>query len=233
LACRRVRASLEERASARGLRTNAFAELLDVPIEALATYQHRATKALDDRGQGEAHAMFAFAAERAVVEVDRELGLVRVIQIAAAQDVGAALNPQNVFGQIEGGTAQGLGLALLEDIHLVGGRIANASFTDYLIPTILDMPDVQSRLIEQPEPGAPFGAKGVGEFSTIVSTAAVVAALRAATGRELHRVPVRPDDLVGISASPGSQLPPWPTAPAVPGPRPMFEYFQGNPDKRP
>ena len=88
---------------------------------------------------------FAFAAHRAVVDVDTELGLVRVVEIATAQDVGKAINPQAVEGQIEGGIAQGLGLALMEEIQVVDGLVRNASFTDYLIPTILDMPPVRAR----------------------------------------------------------------------------------------
>ena len=122
-------------------------------------------------------------------------GLTRVVWIGAAQDVGKAINPQAVEGQIEGGTAQGLGLALMEEIQTRDGLITNASFTDYLIPTTLDMPPVESELVEDPDPDAPYGAKGVGEPPTVVSTAAVVSALRAATGRELARVPVRPDDI--------------------------------------
>ena len=96
-------------------------------------------------GQGDAHVTFAFAAHRAVVDVDTELGLVRVVEIATAQDVGKAINPQAVEGQIEGGIAQGLGLALMEEIQVVDGEVRNASFTDYLIPTVLDMPPVQAR----------------------------------------------------------------------------------------
>ena len=126
---------------------------------------------------------------KVVVEVDVDLGLTRVVWIGAAQDVGKAINPQQVEGQIEGGTAQGLGLALMEEIKTRDGLITNASFTDYLIPTTLDMPPVESVLIEDPEPDAPYGVKGVGEPPTVVSTAAVVAALRAATGRPLVRVP--------------------------------------------
>src|SRR5919204_295234 len=122
-------------------------------------------------------------------------GVRRVVWIGAAQDVGKALNPQAVYGQIEGGTAQGLGLALMEEIQTRDGLITNASFTDYLIPTTLDMPPVDSVLIEDPEPDAPYGLKGVGEPPTVVSTAAIVSALRDATGRELNRVPVRPDDI--------------------------------------
>lgn len=171
----------------------------DEPVEGTHLFRHVPTHPLDDRGQGEAHVSFAFAAHRAVVDVDPELGLVRVRQISTGQDVGRALHPQQVVGQIEGGIAQGLGLAVMEEVVVRDGRVLNASFTDYLIPTALDMPAVEATLIEQPEPGAPFGAKGVGEPPTISSTPAVVAAIRAATGRELSRVPVRPDDIVACA----------------------------------
>jgi xanthine dehydrogenase D subunit len=195
---------------------------LDEPIERTRVYRHRATQPLDEQGQGDVHVSFTFAAERAVVEVDEDLGLVRVVQIAAAQDVGRAINPQSVYGQIEGGTAQGLGLALMEEIQVVEGKVRNASFTDYLIPTILDMPPVVSELVEEPEPGVPLGVKGVGEPSTIVAPAAIAAALRNATGRELNRIPIKPDDLVGLSPPVASTGPP--PVPDVPGPRPVPEY---------
>jgi CO/xanthine dehydrogenase Mo-binding subunit len=165
-------------------------------------YRHPKTSPLDPlTGQttGErSHVAFACAAMRVVAEVDLELGLTRVVWIGTAQDVGKALNPQAVHGQIEGGTAQGLGLALMEEIQTSNGLITNASFTDYLIPTTLDMPPVTAELVEDPEPEAPYGVKGVGEPPTVVSTAAIVSALRDATGRELARVPVRPDDVVGL-----------------------------------
>jgi CO/xanthine dehydrogenase Mo-binding subunit len=169
----------------------------EVDVEQI--YRHARTTPLDpETGQitGErAHVAFAACAMKVVAEVDVDLGLTRIVWIGAAQDVGKAVNPQQVEGQIEGGTAQGLGLALMEEIQTRDGRITNASFTDYLIPTTLDMPPVVSVLIEDPEPDAPYGVKGVGEPPTVVSTAAIVAALRAATGRELTRVPVRPDDI--------------------------------------
>jgi xanthine dehydrogenase D subunit len=199
------------------------ASFLDEPIERTYVFHHAPTEPLDENGQGEIHAVMVFAAERAVVDVDLDLGLVKVVQIAAAQDVGRALNPQSVYGQIEGGTAQGLGLALMEEIQVTEGRIRNASFTDYLIPTILDMPPVDSVLVEEPEPGVPFGAKGVGEPSTIVATAAIAAALRDATGRELNRVPVKPDDLVGLAGPVTSNGPP--PAPEVPGPMAVPYYL--------
>jgi CO/xanthine dehydrogenase Mo-binding subunit len=117
-------------------------------------------------------------AHRAVVDVDPDLGLVKVVQIATAQDVGRALNPLSVIGQVEGGIAQGLGLAVMEEIIQIDGRIRNASFTDYLLPTLLDMPPVVMSFVEEPEPLAPLGAKGVGEPPTISSTPAIVAAIR-------------------------------------------------------
>jgi CO/xanthine dehydrogenase Mo-binding subunit len=172
----------------------------EVDVERI--YRHPRTTPLDPAtGQvtGErAHVAYACAAMKVVAEVDVELGLTRVVWVGTAQDVGKAVNPQAVTGQIEGGTAQGLGLALMEEIQTRDGLITNASFTDYLIPTTLDMPPVVSELIEEAEPDAPYGVKGVGEPPTVVSTAAIVAALRAATGRELTRVPVKPDDIVGL-----------------------------------
>jgi CO/xanthine dehydrogenase Mo-binding subunit len=192
----------------------AVQDLVGEPISRSAVFHHRRTQQFDPNGQGDIHVMFAFACERAVVEVDTDLGLVRVLQIAAAQDVGKALNPQQVYGQVEGGTAQGLGLALMEEVQLSDGVIRNASFTDYLIPTILDMAPVESILVEEPEPDVPFGAKGVGETATIVATAAVVAAIRDATGLELNRAPVTTDDLVGLRAPAGGG--PAPPPPDVP-----------------
>lgn len=169
-------------------------------VEVERVYRHPPTSPLDpETGQttGErSHVAFVCAAMRVAAEVDVELGLTRVVWIGAAQDVGKAVNPQGVTGQIEGGTAQGLGLALMEEIQTHDGSITNASFTDYLIPTALDMPPIDVVLVEDPEPDAPYGVKGAGEASAVVSTAAVVSALRAATSRELGRVPVKPDDIV-------------------------------------
>ena len=165
------------------------------PIEATREFHHAPTEPLDENGQGNAHWSLAFAAHRAVVDVDPELGLVRVVQIATAQDIGRALNPLAVTGQIEGGIAQGVGLAVMEEIVVEEGRVRNPSFTDYLLPTALDMPPVVQTWIEVPERAAPYGAKGVGEPPTISSTGAVVAAIRQATGLPLNRIPVRPDDI--------------------------------------
>jgi len=158
-------------------------------------HHHRKTEELDDDGQGNCHVAFAFVAHRAVVDVDPDLGLVKVVQIATTQDVGRALNPLSVLGQIEGGIAQGLGLAVMEEIVVDNGRVRNPSFTDYLLPTALDAPVVVARLVEEPDPQAPLGAKGVGEPPCISVTPAIVAAIRDAIGKDIPRCPVRPQDI--------------------------------------
>ena len=158
-------------------------------------YHHRKTEDLDENGQGNCHVAFAFVAHRAVVDVDVELGLVKVVQIATAQDVGRVLNPMSVTGQIEGGIAQGLGLAVMEEIIVTNGIVRNPSFTDYLLPTALDAPQVLISMIEVPDPQAPMGAKGVGEAPCISVTPAIVAAIRNATGKSIDRCPVRPQDI--------------------------------------
>ena len=177
------------------LRVDAAEACAGLEFDETFEHHHRPTEDLDENGQGNCHTAFAFVAHRAVVDVDPELGLVKVVQIATAQDVGRALNPLSVLGQIEGGIAQGLGLAVMEEIIQTNGTVRNASFTDYLLPTMLDMPVVVASLIEEPDPMAPLGAKGVGEPPCVSSTPAVVAAIRDAIGRDLTRVPVRPFDI--------------------------------------
>jgi CO/xanthine dehydrogenase Mo-binding subunit len=169
----------------------------DEVIEETREFRPRATSRLDpETGQASAHLQYAFAAHRAVVDVDTELGLVKVVELATAQDVGKAINPQAVEGQLEGGAAQGLGLAVMEEIQVKDGVIRNASFTDYLLPTILDMPPVRMDILELGDPHSPYGLKGVGEPPAISSGPAILAAIREASGRPLARVPVRPHDIV-------------------------------------
>jgi CO/xanthine dehydrogenase Mo-binding subunit len=169
-----------------------------IRIEETFLHRHRPTEDIDENGQGNCHVAFAFVAHRAVVDVDVELGLVKVVQIATAQDVGRSLNPLALLGQIEGGIAQGLGLAVMEEIIVIDGIVKNPSFTDYLLPTALDAPKVLAIAIEEPDPQAPMGAKGVGEPPCISVTPAIAAAIRAATGRDISRVPVRPQDICGV-----------------------------------
>lgn len=188
------------------LRLPVAAATLGIEFDETVEYHHRVTEELDEHGQGRCHTAWAFVAHRAVVDVDPDLGLVKVVQVATAQDVGVALNPLSVLGQIEGGIAQGLGLAVMEEIIQIDGRIRNASFTDYLLPTMLDMPPVVASVVEEYEPQAPLGAKGVGEPPCISVTPAIAAAIRDAlrqAGRDprnLTRVPVRPIDIVEAPA---------------------------------
>jgi CO/xanthine dehydrogenase Mo-binding subunit len=206
-----------------GVPMGSVQDVLATPIAVTKTYHHPPTTAFDGRGQGDIHAMFTFAAERAVVDVDLDLGLVRVVHVNAAADVGVAINPAGVTGQIEGGTAQGMGLALTEELQVRDGEIRNASFTDYLLPTTLDMPTMVSEYVEDPEPGVPLGIKGAGESSIVVAPAAVAAAIRAATGGELNRIPVTPDDVAGLRAAVDGGA--MPRAPEVPGNAALPYYF--------
>jgi xanthine dehydrogenase D subunit len=198
-ACAAVRHQLAKLAGGRELSEVDLVELLgDDVIDETVEWRHRATEPLDpETGQGNAHVQYGFAAHRAVVDVDTELGLVKVVELDCAQDVGNALNPQAVLGQIQGGSAQGLGLAVMEEIQTAGGEVRNPSFTDYLIPTVLDMPPMSIDVLELADPNAPYGVRGVGEPPTISSTPAIVAAIRAATGLALTRVPVRPEHITG------------------------------------
>ncbi len=167
----------------------------EIEIDCTEEYHHPPTEDLDENGQGNCHVAYAFVAHRAVVDVDPELGLIKVVQIATAQDVGRVLNPLAAMGQIEGGIAQGLGLAVMEEIIVKDGKVRNPSFTDYLLPTFLDAPTVEMVFIEEHEPKSPLGAKGIGEPPCISVTPAIANAIRQAVGRELPRVPIRPYDI--------------------------------------
>ena len=203
LACRDILSQLEKRppvdARIRGPAQDPGwleAALRAGPVTATIEHRHSPTEPLDADGQGTAHAAFAFVAHRAVVDVDLDLGLVKVVEIATGQDVGRALNPTQVVGQVEGGIAQGLGLALMEELVVDRGKIQNDSFTDYLLPTAPDMPPVRIELIEIPHPDSPFGAKGVGEPPVISSPAAIAAAVRSATAAPIRRLPIRPEHIL-------------------------------------
>jgi CO/xanthine dehydrogenase Mo-binding subunit len=147
------------------------------------------TSALDENGQGEPYAVYGFGAHLAEIEVDIELGTVKLTSLTAAHDVGRAINPTLIEGQVEGGVAQGLGLALMEEFF--PGRGENLH--DYLIPSAGDMPKVTSILIEDASPVGPFGAKGVGEQALIPTAPAIFNAIHDATGVRRRRAPATPD----------------------------------------
>lgn len=149
------------------------------------------TTPLDADGQGVPYATYGFAAQIATVEVDIELGTVKVLHMVAAHDVGKAINPTLVEGQIQGGIAQGLGLALMEEF--LPGRTENLH--DYLIPTIGDVPEIECLLIEDREPLGPSGAKGIGEPALVPTAPAILGAIHGATGVRMRQVPVLPHRL--------------------------------------
>ena len=146
------------------------------------------TTTLDENGQGTPYAVYGYGAQIAELEVDMKLGTTKVIRITAAHDLGKVINPLLAEGQIEGGIAQGLGLALMEEF--LPGRTNNLH--DYLIPTIGDMPAIKSILIEKPDPEGPMGAKGLGEHVLIPTAPAILNAIRHATGAKVTKVPALP-----------------------------------------
>jgi aldehyde oxidoreductase len=146
------------------------------------------TLPLDAKGQGKPYAVYGYGAQIAELEVDLKLGIVKLIKITAAHDVGKAINPLLAEGQIEGGIAQGIGMALLEEY--IPGRTENLH--DYLIPTIGDVPPIETILIEVPDPEGPFGAKGLGEHVLIPTAPAILNAIRHATGVLITKVPATP-----------------------------------------
>jgi len=157
-------------------------------VSAEASYDPPTTP-LDKNGQGNPYAEFGFGAHVAEIEVDLELGTIRVLRLTAAHDVGRAINPTLIEGQIEGGVAQGLGMALMEEF--LPGKGENLH--DYLIPTIGDIPPVESILIESPSPIGPFGAKGIGEQALIPAAPAILNALHDAVGVRIRKLPATPD----------------------------------------
>ena len=146
------------------------------------------TTPLDENGQGSPYAVYGYGAQVVELEVDMRLGTVKLLKITAAHDVGRAINPLLAEGQIEGGIAQGIGMALMEEY--IPGRTENLH--DYLIPTIGDVPPVESILVEVPDPEGPFGAKGLGEHVLIPTAPAILNAIRHATGALVTKIPATP-----------------------------------------
>ncbi|UUP17550.1 molybdopterin-dependent oxidoreductase [Nitratireductor thuwali] len=157
------------------------------------------TTALDGKGQGKPYAVYGYGAQIVELEVDMRLGTVRLLKITAAHDVGRAINPILAEGQIEGGIAQGIGLALMEEY--VPGRTENLH--DYLIPTIGDVPPIETILVEVPDPEGPFGAKGLGEHVLIPTAPAILNAIRHASGAEIQKVPATPSRVLAAIQAAG------------------------------
>ncbi|RBM21437.1 xanthine dehydrogenase family protein molybdopterin-binding subunit [Streptomyces sp. PT12] len=181
-----------------GVLSTTVAEALEgKELWATAQCRPHPTEPLNESGQGDAFVGMAFAAIRAVVDVDVELGSVRVVEMAVAQDVGRVLNPRQLRARIEAGVTQGIGAALTEHLRVVRGVVRRPDLAGYALPTALDAPDVRIvRLVEERDVVAPFGAKAASAVPLVVAPAAVAAAVRAATGRPVNRLPIRPQAAV-------------------------------------
>ncbi len=156
-----------------------------------------------ETGQGDAYASYVYSTQVAEVEVDTETGEVRVLRVVAAHDVGRAINPQAVEGQIEGACSMGLGYALTEEIPLIRGVMQVSTLAEYLIPTALDMPEIVPLIVEVPDPTGPFGAKGAGEPAAIPTAPAVINAIYDAVGVRITELPATPEKILRALKSAG------------------------------
>ncbi|MCR2045278.1 molybdopterin-dependent oxidoreductase [Anaerosalibacter massiliensis] len=167
----------------------------DGTIEAEGEFIAQTVEMDPETGQGAPYWPYTFNACGVELEVDTLTGRVEILNVRFAQDVGRAVNPRLVEGQMDGGFAMALGYALFEDLNLVKGQIKSNKFSRYLIPTAMDMIDVEKILIEDPEPTAPYGAKGIGEPVMIPVAPAILNAIYDATGVRILELPVTPERL--------------------------------------
>ncbi|SCZ04797.1 xanthine dehydrogenase family protein molybdopterin-binding subunit [Alkaliphilus peptidifermentans] len=149
-----------------------------------------------ETGQGNPYYPYTFSVYGVEVEVDTSTGIVEVLRAACGQDVGRAINPKLIEGQIDGGFSMGLGYAIMEDLNVENGKIKHDRFTSYLIPTALDMPDIDKIIVEDPESTGPYGAKGIGEPVLIAVAPAILNAIYNAVGVRMTEVPVTPEKLL-------------------------------------
>jgi CO/xanthine dehydrogenase Mo-binding subunit len=149
--------------------------------------------------RGDAYASYGWACDVVEVEVDRATWQVRPVRLTSVHEIGRAIHPRLVVGQIQGGTVQGLGWALLEEVVMRDGRMVNNSFTNYIVPTTLDTPVIDVVLLERPYRHGPFGAKGVGEMPIDGPAPAVINALRHA-GFDLREIPATPERVMACSS---------------------------------
>jgi xanthine dehydrogenase molybdenum-binding subunit len=156
-------------------------------------YYEPPSTAPDDKQMGDISACYAFGTHVAEVEVDLDTGIVRVLKLCAAHDVGRVINRMGIEGQVEGGVAQGMGFCLSEEVKLDRGRLANPNFTDYKIMTTQDLPELDIAFIETRDPAGPHGAKGIAEAPLIPVAPAISNALFNATGVRFTELPLTPE----------------------------------------
>ena len=170
---------------------------MNLVFRATERFEQRTTTELENRASGlPIHVAFNFSANRCTLDVDLELGLVRVVRMDIAQDVGCVVNPAQASGQIEGGNLMGMGMALMEEFPYVNGVPTRRTWDDYLVPTIIDAPEIDVTFFENPEPGIPYGMRGIAELPHVQGPPAVLAALRSATGLALPSIPATPEVIV-------------------------------------
>lgn len=174
----------------------ARARLKGYRLVAEGTFTAHSTQLDPENGQGAPYWPYAFGTQIVEVEVDTDTGRVDVLKVVAAHDVGRAINRKGVEGQIAGGVVQGMGYALLEEVALDRGRIQNPSFADYLLPTLMDAPQIQPVIVEDPEPTGPFGAKGVGEPALLPTAPAILNAIYDAVGVRITSLPATPEKIL-------------------------------------
>jgi xanthine dehydrogenase molybdenum-binding subunit len=158
------------------------------------TYTPPATAPLGEPGDD--HFAYGYATQAALVEVDTETGAVRVLKVVAANDVGRAINPRAILGQVEGGVVMGMGYALTEELVLEEGHPTNANLRRYRLVRCPDAPQVLAILVEAPAEQGPYGAKGIGELISIPTAPAIANAIHAATGARIYRIPAFPERLL-------------------------------------
>jgi CO/xanthine dehydrogenase Mo-binding subunit len=167
-------------------------------VSATRVYTPPATTPLGEPGDD--HFAFGFATQAALVEVDTQTGVVRVLKVVAAHDVGRAINPRAVVGQVEGGVVMGMGYALSEELVVEEGHIQNDDLRQYRLPRSLSMPEVIPILVEAHSADGPFGAKGVGEITSIPTAPAITNAIHAAVGVRITQLPATPERVLGKEA---------------------------------
>ena len=208
---------------------------MNLVFRATERFEQRATTEIENRASGmPIHVAFNFSATRCTVDVDRELGLVRVVQMDVAQDVGRTVNPAQASGQIEGGLLMGVGLALTEEFPYDNGVPTRRTWDDYLVPTIIDAPEINVTFLENAEPGIPYGMRGIAELPHVQGPPAVLAALRAATGLPLPSIPATPARVADVHEEPApTALPKGPSRTRAMDRGVSARSIPGDPLKRP
>jgi len=166
------------------------------PPMGTGSYNPETTFLDPETGQGKPYEEYVYATQFAEVEVDTETGEVTVLRLVAAHDCGKAINPMLLEGQLEGGVAMGLGYGLLEEMVLENGQVQNPQLTDYVLPTALDVPQIELAIVEEPAPKGPFGAKGVSEAALLPTAPAIINAIHDAVGVRIRDLPATPDKIL-------------------------------------